>query len=79
MNKKIIVLSLILVSFFIVSFINYSDNSENKLASEWCVKVLCDGKAYMVTVIATGPTDAENAAQRMYPKCKKNGSFTYKR
>lgn len=69
MNKKIIVLSLILVSFFIVSFINYSYNSEKPPISEWCVELLCNGKLFTVSVLATGQEDSKKVAESMYPKC----------
>jgi len=69
MNKKIIVLAFILVSLFIVSFINYSDNSEKPAIGEWCVELLCDGKLFTVTVLATGQEDSRTVAKRLYPKC----------
>jgi len=37
--------------------------------SEWCVKLLCGGKYFYVTVIATGPSSAREKALEIYPKC----------
>jgi len=73
MNKKIIVLSLILVSFSIVSFVYYNNNSKVKTARECCVTMLCQGKRFNVTVIVNGMEDPKQVAKRLYPKCTTTG------
>ena len=73
MNNKIIVLSFILVSFSIVSFVNYNDNFKDKAARECCVEIQCSGKMFNVTVICDYGEDPKAVAKRLYPKCKVTG------
>jgi len=73
MKQFIFSVTLISIAIISFSFINYNHNSKNDRESDWCVQILCTGKSFLVTVIATGPITAKEAARRIYPKCKTTG------
>ena len=69
-NMKRLIYGVALIGIASVGFA-FMNNQETKkeLQSEWCVKLLCDGKSFYVTVIARGPISAREKALEIYPKC----------
>lgn len=73
MKKLIFGVALIGIASIGFSFMNNQEIKKNKeikkeKLDEWCVKLLCDGKSFYVTVIATAGT-ARQKALELYPKC----------
>lgn len=71
MNKKILILSSVLIALVAMSFTIGKISNESKL-EEKCVKVQynCDGKVFTEIVSGTTYEDAKKKAQNKYPNCK---------
>lgn len=52
-----------------IAFMNNPTTKKETKAAEWCVKLLCDGKFFYVTVIANNQQEAKQKAREIYPKC----------
>jgi len=71
MNKKIIILSSVLVTVTAMS-LTINRPFKHNVLEEKCVKVQynCDGKVFTEIVSGTTYEDAKKKAQNKYPNCK---------
>ncbi len=72
MKRLIYAVALIGIASIGIAFMNNpATKKELKIETpaEWCVKLLCSGKAFYVTVIARNATEARDKAREIYPKC----------
>ncbi len=72
MKRLIYGVALIGIASLGFAFMN-NQETKKELESEWCVKLLCNGKSFYVTVIASGPITAKEKALELYPKCTGTG------